>query len=154
MCTGGLPLVARSRFHAVSSRIIAIAARLESACKQYGAHILISEVTHRQLKGTYYNRELDFVVVKGKTKPVAIYEVLDFHTEKTYPQMMDALGLFKAGLTQYRQQKWADASAKFEEVLALNPNDKAAKMYIERCRHLGENPPGDDWDGVWVMESK
>jgi adenylate cyclase len=131
-----------------------LAARLESACKQYGAHILISEFTHKQLKGTYYNRELDFVVVKGKTKPVAIYEIMDFHTEKTYPQMIDALGLFKAGLVQYRQQKWADATAKFEQVLALNPNDKAAKMYIERCRHLTEDPPGADWDGVWVMESK
>jgi adenylate cyclase len=131
-----------------------LAARLESACKQYGAHILISEFTHKQLKGTYYNRELDFVVVKGKTKPVAIYEILDFHTEKTYPQMIDALGLFKAGLTQYRQRKWDDAAAKFQEVLSLNPNDKAARIYIERCRHLADNPPGDDWDGVWVMDSK
>ncbi|HEX8964359.1 MAG TPA: GAF domain-containing protein [Rhodocyclaceae bacterium] len=131
-----------------------LAARLESACKQYGAHILISEFTHKQLKGTYYNRELDFVVVKGKTKPVAIYEIMDFHTEKTYPQMIDALGLFKAGLAQYRQQRWNDAAARFNEVLALNPNDKAAKMYVERCRHLADNPPGDAWDGVWVMESK
>lgn len=131
-----------------------LAARLESACKQYGAHILISEFTHKQLKGTYYNRELDFVVVKGKTKPVAIYEIMDFHTEKTYPQMIDALGLFKAGLSHYRQQRWNDAAAKFNEVLALNPNDKAAKMYVERCRHLADNPPGDAWDGVWVMESK
>jgi adenylate cyclase len=131
-----------------------LAARLESACKQYGAHILISEFTYKQLKGTYYNRELDFVVVKGKTQPVAIYEILDFHTEQTYPQMMDALGLFKSGLVQYRQRKWGEATTKFEEVLSLNPNDKAAKIYIERCRHLAENPPGDDWDGVWVMESK
>jgi class 3 adenylate cyclase len=50
-----------------------LAARLESACKQYGAHILISEFTNRQLRGTYYSRELDLVVVKGKTQPVAIY---------------------------------------------------------------------------------
>ncbi len=131
-----------------------LAARLESACKQYGAHILISEFTYKQLKGTYFNRELDFVVVKGKTQPVAIYEILDFHTEKTYPNMIDALGLFKAGLAQYRSRKWREAAGKFEEVLALNATDKAAKIYIERCRHLAENPPDDDWDGVWVMESK
>jgi adenylate cyclase len=42
----------------------------------------------------------------------------------------------------------------FNDVLALNDHDKAAKMYIERCEHFIANPPGNDWDGVWVMESK
>jgi adenylate cyclase len=131
-----------------------LAARLESACKQYGAHILISEFTYKALKATYYSRELDLVVVKGKTKPVAIYEVLDYHTEESYPQMIDALRHFKSGLVKFRQQKWNDAKSEFGEVLALNDHDKAAKMYIERCDHFIANPPGDDWDGVWVMESK
>ena len=56
-----------------------LAARLESACKQYGARILISENTRRKLRGTYRLREIDRVVVKGKTKPVGIYEILDYH---------------------------------------------------------------------------
>jgi adenylate cyclase len=131
-----------------------LAARLESACKQYGAHILISEFTYKALKGTYYNRELDLVVVKGKTKPVAIYELLDYHTEESYPNMIDAMQLFKAALVKFRQQKWQEATKSFEQVLELNSNDKAAKLYIERCAHFAANPPGDDWDGVWVMESK
>jgi hypothetical protein len=63
-----------------------LAARLESACKQYGAHILISEFTYKALKATYYSRELDLVVVKGKTKPVAIHEILDYHSEESYPK--------------------------------------------------------------------
>lgn len=131
-----------------------LAARLESACKQYGAHILISEFTYKALKSTYYSRELDLVVVKGKTKPVAIYEILDYHDEESYPQMLDALRHFKAGLVKYRQAKWADAIAEFREVLALNDHDKAAAMYIERCEHFAANPPDAGWDGVWVMESK
>ena len=131
-----------------------LAARLESACKQYGAHILVSEFTYKQLKGTYYSRELDFVVVKGKTQPVAIHEILDYHSEDSYPHMIDALRQFKAGLVKYRQRKWQDAIRAFEEVLVLNPADKAAKLYIERCRHLAASPPGEDWNGVWVMESK
>jgi len=134
-----------------------LAARLESACKQYGAHILISEFTYKALKGTYFSRELDFVVVKGKTKPVAIYEILDYHTEDSYPQMIDALRHFKAGLVKYRQQKWDDAAGEFKEVLALNDRDKAAKLYLERCDYLKQNPPvapGEAWDGVWVLESK
>jgi len=131
-----------------------LSARLESACKQYGAHILISEFTYKALKATYFSRELDLVVVKGKTKPVAIYEVLDYHTEESYPQMIDALRHFKSGLVKYRQQKWIDAKSEFGEVLVLNDHDKAATMYIGRCDHFLANPPGENWDGVWVMESK
>lgn len=131
-----------------------LSARLESACKQYGAHILISEFTYKALKGTYFSRELDLVVVKGKTKPVAIYEILDYHTEESYPQMIDAMRYFKSGLVKYRQQKWNDAKSEFGEVLALNEHDKAAQMYIDRCDHFLADPPGDQWDGVWVMESK
>jgi adenylate cyclase len=131
-----------------------LAARLESACKQYGAHILISEFTHKVLRGTYFSRELDLVIVKGKTKPVAIYEILDFHTEETYPDISDALRYFKAALVKYRQKKWDDAVSGFKEVLEIKPDDKVAKLYIDRCEHFMMNPPDDDWDGVWVMESK
>jgi adenylate cyclase len=131
-----------------------LASRLESACKQYGTHILVSEFTHAKLRSTYRAREMDLVVVKGKTQPVAIYEILDYHTDETYPHLIDALGYFRDGLAKYRQGKWNDAIKQFSEVLALNPADKAAKLYVERCRYLTEHAPGDEWNGVWVMESK
>ena len=131
-----------------------LASRLESACKQYGTHILISEFTYKQLRGTYRTREVDLVVVKGKTQPVAIHEVLDYHTEDTYPQLIDALGYFRDGLAKYRHGQWSDAEAFFSQVLSLNPADKSANLYLERCRYLAENPPAEGWDGVWVMQSK
>ncbi|MES2126288.1 MAG: adenylate/guanylate cyclase domain-containing protein, partial [Pseudomonadota bacterium] len=108
----------------------------------------------RALRGTYRMRELDIVVVKGKTKPVAIYEVLDFHTHESYPNLIDAMGLFRNGLSKYRSRSFKPAKKLFEEVLALNPADKPAAMYIERCEHFLDTPPPDDWDGTWVMESK
>ena len=131
-----------------------LASRLESACKQYGAHILISEFTCRQLRGTYRTREIDFVVVKGKTQPIAVHEVLDYHGEDSYPHLIDALGYFRDGLARYRAGRWSDARSLFSQVLSLNPADKPAKLYMERCAYLAENPPGDGWVGVWVMESK
>ena len=131
-----------------------LAARLESACKQYGSHILVSEFTYKKLRSTYRARELDLVVVKGKTQPVAIYEILDYHSDDSYPQLMDALGHFRDGLAKYRQRKWTDAVARFTEVLSINPADKAAKGYMERCGYFADNPPGEDWNGVWVMENK
>ena len=131
-----------------------LAARLESATKQYGAHILISEFTRKELRGTYRMRELDLVIVKGKTQPVAIYEVMDYHTPETYPNLSDAMGHFRDALGKYRLGDFSGASALFAKVLEVNATDKAAKMYVERCSHLIKNPPAADWGGVWVMQEK
>jgi adenylate cyclase len=131
-----------------------LAARLESACKQYAARILISENTYRKLHGTYRIREIDHVIVKGKTEPVAIYEVLDYHSEESFPNFMEVVLYFKDGLGHYRRGNWTQAITSFQEALKLHPADRLSQMYIERCGHLSENPPGDDWSGVWVMVSK
>jgi adenylate cyclase len=131
-----------------------LAARLESACKHYTARILISENTYRKLHGTYRIREIDRVIVKGKTEPVAIFEVLDYLSEESYPNLMEVVLYFKDGLGYYRNRDWKHATAAFGEVLKLLPTDKLSQMYIERCDHLNKNPPGDDWNGVWVMVSK
>jgi len=131
-----------------------LASRLESACKAYGSRILISEFTYKLLKSTYYTREVDLVVVKGKTQPVAIYEVMDYHDDQSYPHLSDALRQFRAGLQDYRQQRWAKAKSAFEEVLSMNPADKTAQLYVGRCDLLQSKPPGDEWNGVWVMEEK
>jgi adenylate cyclase len=131
-----------------------LAARLESACKQYSAHILISEYTIANLKGTYRTRYIDDVVVKGKTKPVGVYEVLDYHTEETFPNLMDNVNYFNEGRRHYREGNWDKAIKSFQEALKGNPNDKLANTYIEeRCKYLKKKNP-KDWDGVWVMTSK
>ena len=131
-----------------------LASRLEGACKQYGTRILVSEGTYKQLRGTYRARGVDHVVVKGKTQPVEIFELLDYHTEETFPNIVDALARFRDGIQCYRQRKWAAAREAFGEALDLQPDDKLSKLYIDRCLHLEEEPPAADWDGVWVMKSK
>ncbi len=131
-----------------------LASRLESACKQYGAKILVSEFTVNKLQGTYRKREIDRVVVKGKTEPVGVYEILAYHTAESFPGIGEVLGLFKDGLSAYRHRKWDAAIKVFRECLAINPNDRPSHLYIERAEHLKANPPPDDWAGVWVMDSK
>jgi len=130
-----------------------LAARLESACKQYSAKLLISEFTYKKLKGTYRIRDVDRVIVKGKTEPVEVYEVLDFHTDETFPNLMEAVNHFKSGRQFYNKGEWDKAIKAFNEAIGLNPNDKLAKTYIERCEHLKADAPAD-WNGVWVMTSK
>lgn len=130
-----------------------LAARLESACKQYSAHLLISEFTKAKLKGTYRLRDVDMVVVKGKTEPVRVFEVLDYHTPETFPNLMDNVGYFNEAIRHYRAGAWDKSITKFTEALAANPNDGLAQTYIGRCEQLKSAPP-DNWDGVWVMTGK
>jgi len=130
-----------------------LAARLESACKQYAARILISENTYKKLRGTYRSREVDKVIVKGKTEPVGVYEVLDYHTDETFPNLMGVLNQFQSGLERYRAGAWDEAIEAFQVGLVLNPEDQILQIYIERCERLKIDPP-DDWNGVWVMTSK
>jgi adenylate cyclase len=130
-----------------------LAARLESACKQYNARILISEFTHAKLKGIYRARDVDDVVVKGKTEPVRIFEVLDYHTEESFPNLMETTGHFQEGRKAYRAGDFAKASKSFAEALRLNPSDKLSTTYIDRCTALAAATPAD-WNGVWTMTSK
>ena len=131
-----------------------LASRLEGACKEYSASILISENTYKRLRGTYRAREIDSVLVKGKSQPVAIYEVLDYHTPETFPNLMEAVNYWNSGLKHYRQSDWDRAIRAFREAAAINTNDKLPPMYMERCHYLMKNPPGADWSGVWVMKTK
>jgi adenylate cyclase len=130
-----------------------LASRLESACKQYSTHILVSENTYKKLHGTYRIREVDHVIVKGKHEPAAIYEVLDYHTDESFPNMMDSVNYFRSALSCYRKGSWDKAEAGFREALALNPHDALPQLYIERCEYLKANPP-EEWNGVWVLKSK
>lgn len=131
-----------------------LASRIEGLCKQYGAHILISEFTFQKLKATYRTRMLDKVIVKGKHKPVAIYEVIDFHSAESFPNQIEVLSFFNAGLTYYLQQEWDKAIVQFDLALKSYAGDTPSQVYRERCLMLKQNPPSPDWDGVWVMKSK
>jgi adenylate cyclase len=131
-----------------------LASRLEGACKQYGAKILLSELTKSKLRGVYRLREVDRVIVKGKTMPVSVFECLDHHDDQSFPNLMETVGAFGEGLARYRDGDFARASEWFGKALEANPDDRLSSIYVERCRVLLDTPPGDDWDGVWVMSEK
>jgi adenylate cyclase len=131
-----------------------LASRLESACKVYSAQILLSDHTYARLRGTYRMRNIDQVVVKGKTEPVSVYEVLDHHTDDTFPNIMDVVSHFNEGIQHYRAARFDKAIGQFNKALEFNPNDKLSALYVARCQHLTEQPPESNWNGVWVMTHK
>jgi adenylate cyclase len=131
-----------------------LASSLEGACKQYRSRLLLSEYTFKRLRGTYRSREIDRVLVKGKTQPVGIFEILDYHGEESFPNIVEVLNFFRYGVKCYLERRWEDAVVAFEEALTLNPADFLSIMYLQRCEHLKKTPPPEDWNGVWAMEIK
>jgi len=97
-------------------------------------------------------RELDWVQVKGKHKPVKIYELLG--EKKDEGKWKDLVKTFEQGLAFYRNAKWDEAIAAFGQVLNIRPEDKPSLIYIERCKKLKEEPPAQPWDGVFTMKTK
>jgi adenylate cyclase len=129
-----------------------LASRLEGANKYYHSKILLDEATVHSLKAGNCLREIDLLRVKGKDRPVAVYESLGYldHTAA----LEEAMDSFAAGLAAYRAADWERAIQRFAAALELRPEDAPSRMYIERCRHYRETPPPADWGGVWILTEK
>jgi hypothetical protein len=61
---------------------------------------------------------------------------------------------YNEGLGLYKRKKFAEALERFEAALRFKDDDGPTKLYIKRCLELIKNPPGDNWDGVYTMETK
>jgi class 3 adenylate cyclase/HAMP domain-containing protein len=133
-----------------------LTARLEGLTKFYGVSLLISEDVLERLSNPeqYKIRFLDRAIVKGRTEPIAVYEVLDAETEAIRELKLDTLQPFEQGLQHYCQGNFTDAKACFEQVLAVNPLDKTAKLYLERVQELLLEGTPANWNGVWAFTHK
>jgi adenylate cyclase len=109
-----------------------LGARLEAANKEFRTEILISEATWRQVRGDIAARELDIVTFRGMARPVRVFEVLGM--QPLAQEEERRLERFATGLEAYRRGQWAAAEAAFEHVLALAPDDRASRIYLDRCR--------------------
>lgn len=131
-----------------------LAARLESANKIYGTSIIISEETFSHVHKNFWCRELDSIRVKGKTKPVRIYELIGRKSEEIDPVRAKSLEYFLKGLEIYRKRDWIHAYDLFQKALTLNPYDGPSREFIRRCKLFIEFPRPANWDGVFDMTEK
>jgi adenylate cyclase len=129
-----------------------LASRLEGTNKQFGTRIIVSEATYLEAQEHFIVRELDLIRVKGKTKPVKIYELLGPTADlETY---RDRVERFHQGLEKYRSGLWESALKTFEELTINYPQDAPSRIFVQRCHDLLEQPPAGAWDGVYVMKTK
>jgi adenylate cyclase len=130
-----------------------LGARLEGINKVYQTanNIIISEFTKNEIGDEIVTRELDSVRVKGKKKPVAIFELVGEKEVIVYPE--EFLAHFTEGLASYKGMQWDRAIKEFREGIKIK-EDEVSKMYLKRCQHFKKNPPGEEWDGVFTLKSK
>ncbi len=131
-----------------------LASRLEGANKIYRTRILLSEFTYELVKERVFARELDLIVVKGKTRPVKIYELMSDENENVSEDKKKLVELYHAGILKYRNREWGIAADFFEKALSLDSSDYPSEMYLERSRVFEIEPPPSDWNGVFIMQTK
>jgi adenylate cyclase len=126
-----------------------LASRLESINKQYDSELMVSEYTYEPVKDDFVFRELDQIRVKGKEKPVRIYELVALVGEVP-AEKQSVIAAFAEGLALYRQKAFTEALAKFQSI----ENDAPSAVFAKRCSAFIKNPPTEDWDGVYTFTVK
>ncbi len=120
-----------------------LAARLEGVNKLYGTEILLSGTTAKLIGDRLPLRLVDRVIVKGKTEAVEIYTICENAA---------VIALSGRACAEYRAQQWDASEASWRELLAIDPADSVAAMYLERIAGLRLEPPPPDWGGEIALE--
>ncbi|NJN67571.1 MAG: AAA family ATPase [Chloroflexaceae bacterium] len=140
----------------VISDTVNLASRLEGLTKVYGVSILVSErmlfSLHRPNRYTFYF--LDQVKVKGKREPVSVFEILDGSPAEVLERKLKTRSDFEHGLFHYHGQEFHEAIQSFKRVLMVDPDDRAAQLYLQRATNFIEYGVPVDWEGVAALTEK
>ena len=135
-----------------------LAARLEASAKQYGIYIQVAEESYKACKDKFIWRDLDYVIVMGKSEPAQVFELVG-EKGKMPPGYEKLLPVYDEAVKLYRNQEWSKAIDAFkasDELEDMFPGRKTnpSRIYIPRCEHYRDNSPGDKWDGSWALTKK
>jgi len=130
---------------------INLASRLEWVNKFYWTYICVSEFVYEETKDVFEYRYLDKIKVKWKDKAISIYELLDYKWNLTQ-EKLDLFFKFDGAIKLYKSKKFKEALDIFESL--IEKWDTPSQTYKERCLIYQKNPPGEDWDWIWVMTEK
>ncbi|MCA1933770.1 MAG: adenylate/guanylate cyclase domain-containing protein [Calditerrivibrio sp.] len=126
-----------------------LSSRLESLNKYYKTHIIVSETTKSKLSEPFLMRQIDKVVVKGKTEPVGIYELLQ-DNEKNKAMVKD----FEIAYGEYLSGNFEVAKEKFKNLLEIY-SDGLSEVYLKRCEELMKSDiDKSSWNGVYIAKEK
>jgi adenylate cyclase len=131
-----------------------LASRLEGVPPLYGCVIVIGERTAEDARSEFLMRELDWILAKGATKPMTVYQPIAPRDAATAAQR-DLVARFAVALEHYRARRFADARRIWEKLAAeFEPAPSPSSIMAERARHFVSEPPPTSWDAVFVLTSK
>lgn len=129
-----------------------LASRLESVNKFFKTRIIVSEDTLKETGDIFFAREFGLIEVKGKTKPVKIFELIS-EKENIQPDKKQMVVLFNQAMSHYMEQRWHEAIEIFNKILENYPHDWPSELYKKRCEILMSNPHlTDDWNVIKMTE--
>jgi len=137
-----------------------LAARLESAAKQYGVYTMISQATTDAVGKEFLVRMVDKITVVGKTEPVTVYELIGLASDPD-PRYLELLPVYHKGLDLFYARQWQDAIEQLGRAHELEPLRDIApaqmspsKKIMQYAQHFQHSPPDKGWDGVMNLSSK
>ena len=130
-----------------------LASRLEGVNKVFGTTVIVAEETHRLAQDVVDARELDIVIVVGKSEPIRIFELLG-PAGSVDSGILELRNLYVEGLDAYRQQDWDTADKRLQDCLRLRPDDGPSRVLLERIAAYREVAPAPGWNGVWRLGEK
>ncbi len=152
--SGNIGSSKRMEFTAIGDGVN-LGSRLESASKIYGTDIVISETTFQPCRDRIWARELDYIKVKGKNRPVAIYELVGLQSEVLSDAWRRKIEFYQQGRELYLTRQFRKAMNEFALIVEeVDNKDKAALLHLDRCQYWLQNPPVEDWDGSWTLTEK
>ncbi len=126
--------------------------RMDGLNKYLGTEVLASEEIVQQIDGVL-SREVGKFMLKGKTQPITVHELLGRLEEADQKQKTSA-EIFADALGAFRRRSWDEAAEKFQRIRENSGSDGPAVFYLKLCEQYEKNPPGENWDGVIVLEEK
>ena len=137
--------------YSVLGDAVNLASRLEGQSKTYGVDIVVGETTRAAAPDFAY-LELDLIAVKGKAEAVRIHALRTAAPDETHDRLA---AVQDEMLAAYRAQRWDEAAALINTARGLAPDLAVLwNLYAERISGYRQDPPGPDWDGVYVARSK